>query len=60
MLLKAVNFAKGKKTHAIAFVAVALNFAVYMKWVSVDQLNTINTILGGLGLSALRSGIKKV
>ena len=59
MLLKLVNLVKGHKTYIISAVAVILNFAVFMKWVSVDQLNTINTILGGLGLSALRAGIAK-
>ena len=54
---KFLAFIKGKKTHAVALVLVLLNFAVYMKWLSVDQLGLINTILAGMGLSALRSGV---
>ena len=53
-------FLEGKKTYIVAFIAVALNFAVFMNWVTVEQVNTINVILGGLGLATLRSAVSKV
>ena len=54
------NLLSGRKTYLIAVIAVVLNFLVYMKWITVDQLNVINSALGFLGLAALRSGISKV
>jgi hypothetical protein len=48
---------QGKKTFIIAAVAVVLNFAVYMNWLSVDQLAQVNTVLGFLGIAAVRAGL---
>jgi len=56
---KLLGFLKGKKTYLIAIVAVAVNFSVYMGWLSVDQLSTVNAILAFLGLGAVRAGISK-
>jgi len=56
---KLLGFLKGKKTYVIAIVAVAVNFSVYMGWLSVDQLSTVNAILAFLGLGAVRAGISK-
>lgn len=50
---------EGKKTYLIAVIGVALNFAVYMNWITVDQLGVINSVLAGLGLAALRAGVSK-
>lgn len=51
------SFLEGKKTYAIAAVAVALNFAVYMNWLTVDQLSVVNSVLAGLGLATLRASV---
>lgn len=53
------EFLSGKKTYIVALIAVVLNFAVYMQWITVDQLQTVNTILAALGLAAVRSAIQK-
>jgi hypothetical protein len=50
----------GRKTYLVALIAIVLNFCVYMNWITVDQLNTINIILASLGLAALRAGVGKV
>lgn len=54
-----MEFLKGNKTYLVAIIAIVLNTAVYMNWITVDQLTQINYILAGLGLAALRSGINK-
>ena len=51
---------QGKKTYLVAIIAIALNTAVYFNWITVDQLVVINSILAGLGLAALRSGVSKL
>lgn len=57
--MKLIQFLSGKKTYIIAIVLAVLNLAVAMNWISVDQLNQINTILVALGLGALRAGVSK-
>ena len=54
-----MKYLQGKKTYIIAAIAVALNFAVYMNWLTVEQLNAVNSVLAGLGLAALRAGVNK-
>ena len=46
---------KGYRTYITVVVGVILNFCVYMKWISPDNLLQINTILGFLGLGFLRA-----
>ena len=57
--MQLIDWLKGKKTYIVAFLAVALNFAVYMNWLTVDQLAQVNALLGGLGLAALRASVNK-
>lgn len=49
----------GKKTYIVAIVMAVLNFAVYMNWITVDQLTQVNAVLVALGLGALRAGASK-
>lgn len=49
----------GKKTYLVAAILGLLNAAVYLNWITVDQLNQINAILVALGLGALRAGVSK-
>jgi hypothetical protein len=59
MLNKIKNFTAGYKTYFIALIAVLVNFAVYMNWLTVDQLTQVNAILGFLGIAAVRAGVAK-
>lgn len=49
----------GKKTYLIAVILGLLNVAVYLNWITVDQLEQINVILVALGFGALRAGFSK-
>ena len=49
---------KGYKTYIIAIVGVLLNGAIAMGYIPEAYLTTINSILGFLGLGAIRNGIK--
>ena len=49
----------GKKTYLVAFVLAVLNVAVYLNWITVDQLAQVNAVLVALGLGALRVGINQ-
>ena len=55
---KLLNFLKGKRTLIMVALGVAVNFAVYMGWLSVDQIAQVNAILAFLGLGFLRVSIK--
>ena len=50
---------KGKKTYIVVAIGVIVNGMVAMGYISADHLVMINTILGFLGLGAVRAGIKK-
>lgn len=52
-----MKYLKGKKTYIVAALAIGLNFAVYMNWLTVDQLTQINAVLAFLGLATVRAGI---
>lgn len=54
------NFLDGKKTYITVGLGIALNFCVYMNWLSVDQISQINAVLAFLGLHFLRVSISKV
>lgn len=45
----------GKKTYLVALAMGLLNAAVYLNWITVDQLAQINAVLVALGLGALRA-----
>ena len=48
----------GKRTYIVAVIIAVLNLLVALNVVSVDQLSTINVLLGALGLGTLRNAIK--
>jgi hypothetical protein len=52
-----MKFLKGKKTYVVAALAILLNFAVYMNWLTVDQLTQVNAVLAFLGIATVRAGI---
>ena len=52
-----LKFLQGKKTYLVAALAIALNFGVYMGWLTVDQLTQVNSVLAFLGLATVRAGI---
>lgn len=47
----------GKRTYITALVLAALNVAVAFNWISPAHLAAINTVLGALGLAALRASV---
>lgn len=55
-ILKALE---GKKTYLTAAVLAVLNLVVAFGWISPAHLAQINTVLGALGLAALRAGVNK-
>jgi len=50
---------KGYKAYIVAIVGVLVNGAIAMGYIPSEYLATINSILGFLGLGALRAGIAK-
>lgn len=55
-----LNFLQGKKTYIIIIVGAILNIAVQAGWVGISSIETVNIVLGFLGLGAIRAGISKV
>lgn len=55
MFKSILSWLKGKKSYLIAAILAILNFAVAMGWISPENLTVINTVLGALGLAALRA-----
>ena len=55
--MKFINALVGKRTYIIAVVIAVLNLCVAFGWVSVENLNAINTVLAALGLGSLRSAV---
>lgn len=53
------NWLKGKKTYIIAAVLIVLNGMVALGYLSNEQINQINVLLGALGLATLRAGVTK-
>jgi hypothetical protein len=47
----------GKRTYLIAVAIAVLNLLVAFNVISVDQLETINMVLGALGLATLRASV---
>ena len=56
---KVLQTLDGKKTYIVAVVIALLNLAVAFDVLTVEQINAINAVLVGLGLGALRQGVKK-
>ena len=54
-----IKFLKGKKTYIVMFLGVIANGLVAMGYIPESMLSTINSVLGFLGLGALRDGMKK-
>lgn len=57
MFKSILSWLKGKKSYLIAAILAILNFAVAMGWISPENLTAINTVLGALGLAALRAAV---
>jgi hypothetical protein len=49
---------KGMKTYIVVIVGVLVNGAFAMGYIPEASLGLVNTILGFLGLAALRAGVK--
>lgn len=56
---KIIEFLKGKKTYIIVIVGVLVNGVYAMGYISAEMLPIVNTILGFLGLAAVRAGVSK-
>lgn len=56
--MNVLNALAGKRTYIVAAVVAVLNLAVACGLVSPDNLAQINTVLGALGLAALRASVK--
>ena len=54
-----LDFLKGKKTYIVIVVAVIFNGLVAMGYVPAESLGLVNTVLGFLGLGAIRAGVAK-
>ena len=50
---------KGWKTYIVMIVGVIVNGCVAMGYIPESYLGTLNSILGFLGLGALRAGVAK-
>ena len=48
---------KGWKTYIVMIVGVLVNGAIAMGYISAEYLGIANSILGFLGLGALRAGV---
>jgi len=54
-----LNFLKGKKTYVVMGIGVLLNGLMAMDVIPQTLLPVVNSILGFLGMGALRAGIAK-
>ena len=52
-----MKFLAGYKTYIVVVVAVIFNGLVAMGYVPAESIGLVNTILGFLGLGAIRAGI---
>jgi len=48
---------KGWKTYIVVIVGILVNGAYAMGYIPVEAMGIVNTILGFLGLGALRAGV---
>ena len=56
---KLLDKLSGYKTYLVVVIAVIVNGCVAQGYIDPQYLDTINTVLGFLGLGTLRHGIKK-
>jgi hypothetical protein len=49
---------KGMKTYIVVIVGVLVNGAYAMGYIPEASIGLVNTVLGFLGLAALRAGVK--
>ena len=54
-----LSWLQGKKTYIVMVVGVIFNGCVAMGYLDASLLGPINTVLGFLGLGALRNGVSK-
>ena len=54
-----LDFLKGRKTYIVMAVGVIVNGLIVMGYLDVQYIGIINSILGFLGLGAIRAGISK-
>ena len=59
MLEKIGNYLQGKKTYIIVFLGVILNGLQSQGYITVANIELVNTILTFLGLGTIRSGVNK-
>lgn len=52
-----IDFLKGKKTYIIAIIMVIIAGLQARGYITADQAKTVEAILTGAGLAALRAGI---
>lgn len=55
--MKLLKLLEGKKTYIVAAVMAVLNLLVAFNAISPEHLTQINTLLGALGLAALRAAV---
>jgi len=53
------DFLKGRKTYLVMAIGIIVNGAIVMGYLDVQYIGIINSILGFLGLGAIRAGISK-
>jgi hypothetical protein len=54
-----MNLINNRKTYLVAAIGVVVNGAIAMGYIDESQQQSINSVLGFLGLGTLRHGIKK-
>ena len=54
-----LDFLKGRKTYLVMAIGIIVNGAIVMGYLDVQYIGIINSILGFLGLGAIRAGISK-
>ena len=52
-----LNWLKGKKTYIVIVVGVIVNGLVAMGYIPAEHIGLINSVLGFLGLGAIRAGV---
>lgn len=55
--MKLIHWLRGKKTYILVILGAVLNVAVQAEWMTVENLEAVNTVLVFLGIGAVRLGI---
>lgn len=58
--VEVVRYLRGKKTHVIALLVACVALAYAVGWIDQSTFATLATMLGALGLSAIRAGVEKL